>query len=505
MLARDGEREMTRRFAHRGGTVLAVLAMACSSLATAVVSSALVPAVAGAAVTTHSPVMGPNLLSASQLASWFDSVPGRAPVRVPSLHNNITALAQTFIDEGRIEGVRGDIAFVQSILETGWFGFVGSQIPPDANNFAGINAFDGRAGLPNCKNGDATPSRCFASATLGVHTQVQLLRSYADATTRNLPHRLISAPTDRVGDAPIWEYFGGTNCPCGKLIWATAKNYGIRILRMYSEALVFNGVRAACVPYAPGNNAQNSGKGYWVATDQSHVYTFGSNHFYGDASSSHLNQPLIGGEARSDDAGYWLLGLDGGIFTYGKAKFFGSTGGMHLNQPINGMERTESDNGYWLVAYDGGIFTFGDAKFYGSAGSIHLNQPIQGMERTASGKGYWLFARDGGIFTFGDAKFFGSAASMHLSSPVVSMQRTLDGKGYWMLTRDGDVFAFGDAARFGNIKGCSNYGGATRLLVSPTSRGYWIATADGSVIAFGDAKRLGFPVSIVGRPIALMR
>ena len=65
--------------------------------------------------------------------------------------NNITALAQIFIDEGRVEGVRGDIAFVQSILETGWFSFAGSQIPPDANNFAGINAFNDRAGLPNCK------------------------------------------------------------------------------------------------------------------------------------------------------------------------------------------------------------------------------------------------------------------------------------------------------------------------------------------------------------------
>ena len=39
---------------------------------------------------------------------------------------------------------------------------------------------------------------------------------------------------------------------------------------------MFNGVRAACVPYAPGNNAHNSGNGYWMATDQSHVYTFGA-------------------------------------------------------------------------------------------------------------------------------------------------------------------------------------------------------------------------------------
>ena len=141
---------------------------------------------AAATVTTHSPVMGPNLLSANQLARWYNSVRHGIPPKVPSLHNRVTALAQTFINEGRRDGVRGDIAFVQSILETGWFSYQGSQIPPDANNFAGINAFDGRKGLKTCAHGDRSPSRCFPSATIGVRTQIQLLRSYADATTNLL-------------------------------------------------------------------------------------------------------------------------------------------------------------------------------------------------------------------------------------------------------------------------------------------------------------------------------
>jgi len=496
---------MTYRSVRRLLTGSAVVAMVFSSLAVAIASTAgASPAAKPAVVTTHTPVMGPNLLSATQLARWFNSVEGGTAPNVPSLHDNINALAQTFIDEGRIEGVRGDIAFVQSILETGWFGFKNSQIPPDANNFAGINAFDGRVGLPNCKHGDAAPSRCFPSARIGVLEQIQLLRSYADATAKHLPNRLISAPDDRAGDAPIWEYFGGNSCPCGKLIWASGKNYGIDVLKLYSQALVFSGVRAACVPYAPGNNAQNSGSGYWMATNQAHVYTFGSAHYYGDPGALHLNKPLIGGESLSTGTGYWLLGTDGGVFTFGRAKFYGSTGARRLNQPINGMQRTADNGGYWLVAYDGGIFTFGDAKFHGSTGSMHLNEPILGMERTESGNGYWLYARDGGIFTFGDAKFYGSAGNMHLSAPVVAMQRTPDGRGYWMLTQSGQVLAFGDAHRFGDINGCSNYGGANRLLVSPSGQGYWISTADGSVVAFGDARRLGFPVAIAGQPVALM-
>src|SRR4051812_22292673 len=352
MVGSDGGLAMTQRFVRKPLIVVACVAMAFASVGVSLASSALAPTAAGAAVTTRSPVMGPNLLSANQLARWFQSVPGRRPVRVPSLGNNITALAQTFIDEGRVEGVRGDIAFVQSILETGWFSFAGSQIPPDANNFAGLNAYNDRAGLANCKKGDPTPgpSRCFATARIGVLTQIQLLRSYADATSKNLAHRLTKAPSDRVGAAPIWEYFGGTNCPCGKLIWATAKNYGVRILKMYAQALLFNGVNAACVPYAPGNNAHNSGNGYFMATDRSHVYTFGGAHYQGDPSRLALTKPLINGEATSNHKGYWLLGLDGGIFTYGNAKFYGSTGAKHLNQPINGMERTSNNKGYWLVA-----------------------------------------------------------------------------------------------------------------------------------------------------------
>ncbi len=495
---------MTARLRRRWLSLPVALAITCSSVVVATVFSTSAATPAGAGVTTHTPVMGPNLLSAAQLAAWYRSMKGNQVPNVPSVHDDVTTLAQIFIDEGRVEGVRGDIAFVQSIIETGWFGFVGSQIPPDANNFAGIFAYDGRAGLPNCRHGDSAPSRCFASPRLGVRTQIQLLRSYADGRSAGLPGRLISAPTDRVGAAPVWEYFGGHDCPCGKLIWASGSGYGVTILKLYSSALVFNGVNAACVPYAPGNNAHSSGSGYWIATDQSHVYSFGNASYYGDPSRLRLSQALIGGESLSTVKGYWLLGLDGGVFSFGAAKFYGSTGAMHLNQPINGMRRTDDDRGYWLVAYDGGIFTFGDARFYGSTGGTRLNQPVLGMERTASGHGYWLFARDGGIFTFGDAKFYGSLGAFHLPSPIVSMQRTADGRGYWMLARNGQVFPFGDARSYGSIAGCGNYGGATRLLVTPSGHGYWIATRDGSVIALGDARRLGFPPVIAGQPIALM-
>ncbi|MCU1426407.1 MAG: Esterase [Actinomycetia bacterium] len=449
--------------------------------------------------TTHTPVMGANLLNADQLARWYNHVRGGTPPSAPGVNNDVRVLAQTFIDEGRMQGVRGDLAFVQSIIETGWFSFPDyGQIRPWFNNFAGMFAFNGRARGYHCSD-EAAPSRCFASAAVGIRTQIQLLRGYADSTTRNM-RLLIHPPGDRIGVAPIWELFGGSS---GKAIWATAPNYGVEIIKLYSEALVYSGARAACLPYSPGGSSAQSGRGYWVAGSDGGIQTFGSAQFFGSAGNLPLRKPIIGAESNPAGSGYWMAATDGGIFNYGRAGFYGSTGRIHLVAPILGMKRTVQGHGYWLVAFDGGVFSFGDARFHGSMGHRHLNAPVLGMERTASGNGYWLFASDGGLFSFGDARFYGSLGARHLPAPIVSMARTASGRGYWMLGADGSVYSFGDAPFYGSVAGCG-FSSASRLLASPTGHGYWVETVDGTVIALGDARRLGFPARITGTAVGLM-
>ena len=493
---------MTPRHSHKLVALCALL-FAFAPLAASVATATA----AAADTTTHTPVMGPSLLTAKQLAAWYNSNSSKPLIPAFDGHpaGDVEAIAQVFIDDGKKEGVRGDMAFVQSQLETGWMHFVGSQIPPDAFNYAGIYAFDGRPGLTTCAHGDSAPSRCMGTPQHGVLVQIQLLRSYADPSAKTAPNRFISAPSDRAGQAPLWEYFGGHNCPCGHLIWASADGYGLRIIQMYSQALVQSGMAGACVAYAPPVPGAKSGTGYWDVTTDSVVHPFGSATFFGDTRHIHLAAPLTGGESVAHGKGYWLLARDGGIFSYGAARFFGSTGAMRLNKPVNGMERGPLAQGYWLVADDGGIFSFGSAHFYGSMGGKHLNKPVLGMERTTDGKGYWLFASDGGIFSFGNAKFYGSLGGARLTSAVVSMQRTVTGKGYWMMTQDGRVFAFGDAKRYGDISACmKSYFGAARMLVTPDGGGYWIATGNGSIVAFGDAKTLGFPATVGGSTIALI-
>src|SRR5262249_8844304 len=113
---------MIRRCSSRISALLAAL-VACASLFVATAPAA------SADVTTHTPVMGPSLLTAAQLAAWYHRHSGNSP-KIPALGNDVARLAQVFIDQGNAEGVRGDIAFVQSMLETGWLGFAGSQITP---------------------------------------------------------------------------------------------------------------------------------------------------------------------------------------------------------------------------------------------------------------------------------------------------------------------------------------------------------------------------------------
>src|SRR5262249_38162519 len=87
-----------------------------------------------AATSASSPILGPSLLSAQQLADFVRTSGFRPRVTVP-----LDELARDYITEGENAGVRGDVAFAQSILETGWFSFPGGgQVLVHDNNFAGI-------------------------------------------------------------------------------------------------------------------------------------------------------------------------------------------------------------------------------------------------------------------------------------------------------------------------------------------------------------------------------
>ena len=177
------------------------------------------------------PIMSPSRLTASQIVGWFH---GRQPRPAGSYAATepVESLATYFIEEGAAEGVAGDVAFMQSVVETGWFRFAG-MVPASSNNFAGIGATD------------VTPTPAmFPDARTGVRAQIQHLRAYADpaAVTCTVPPLANPCVDPRFhlvvpkGRAPTWNQMGNGN-------WATASTYAASILSLYEEAKTFNGIR----------------------------------------------------------------------------------------------------------------------------------------------------------------------------------------------------------------------------------------------------------------------
>jgi hypothetical protein len=75
---------------------------------------------------TTTKIMGPSELTAAQIAARVCAV-NRCSTWRPEI--TPTQMAQLYINEGNAVGVRGDIAFAQSVLETGWFSWPSS--PPE--------------------------------------------------------------------------------------------------------------------------------------------------------------------------------------------------------------------------------------------------------------------------------------------------------------------------------------------------------------------------------------
>jgi flagellum-specific peptidoglycan hydrolase FlgJ len=207
--------------------VLVALVLVAATALTTVAAAAAAPAPAEAATTTA--VMRPTQLTAGQIASWFRSSSSRVAGYRATV--SIDQLARYYVEEGGDEGVAGDLAFAQAVLETGSFSWPGhGQVRAGQNNFAGIGACDG---------GTCTVAT-FRSARIGVRAQVQHLRAYADptVTVARLAHPLESPRFHLVtpkGKAPTWERMGNGN-------WATDPNYSTKVLKLYASMRQHAGV-----------------------------------------------------------------------------------------------------------------------------------------------------------------------------------------------------------------------------------------------------------------------
>lgn len=210
--------ELTRKRAEAESAHIKAVALA-EDTEGALRTAALLPSTP---VSIDAPLIGMPRLNAADLAGWFRSKNYR-----PKVTTSIDDYAKWFIQEGRAEGIRGDIAFAQAVLETGGFTNTDSVL---GNNFSGIGHYDN---LPL--------GWTFATPRMGVRAQIQLLKSYAVKK----PHYANTLVDKRLhGPAGCCQTWGDLTKK-----WATSPIYGPSVMALYTSL----------VDYALGRRALGQG------------------------------------------------------------------------------------------------------------------------------------------------------------------------------------------------------------------------------------------------------
>ena len=163
-------------------------------------------------------IMGKAQATAEQMKSYLKK-------KNPSVPQSVLDMVPLYLSEGEAEGVRGDIAFAQSCLETGNFTFSGSAVTLPQNNFCGLGVTQrGKTGLS------------FETAQLGIRAQIQHLKAYA--STDKLRKARIDPRFRYVtrGCAPYAEWLGQKENPQGKG-WAAGEKYGEKILSILKAVM----------------------------------------------------------------------------------------------------------------------------------------------------------------------------------------------------------------------------------------------------------------------------
>jgi hypothetical protein len=166
------------------------------------------------------PVMGQSSLTADQIAGYFWA---NQPPGSPCLTVSVEDLSGYYAWHGNLEDVRGDIAFAQALVETGWFRY-GGQVDCGDNNYGGM-------------------SGSFPDAETGVRAQIQHLRAYADPSATSCSEPPLQTPcadptfnfVSPKGKAPNWNDMGNGN-------WAAAPDYAGKVLTVYNDMRAYVGL-----------------------------------------------------------------------------------------------------------------------------------------------------------------------------------------------------------------------------------------------------------------------
>ena len=171
-----------------------------------------------AAGSGHTKIAGTAKATAKQMKKYIKA-------KNPNAAQSVIDMIPLYLSEGEAEGIRGDVAFAQSCLETGNFTFRGSAVTLDQNNFCGMGV------TANGMKGNS-----FKDPKTGIRAQIQHLKAYANAEALKNPCVDSRFQYVERGAAKYVEYLGIQENPKGKG-WAAGAGYGGKILKILSDII----------------------------------------------------------------------------------------------------------------------------------------------------------------------------------------------------------------------------------------------------------------------------
>lgn len=160
-------------------------------------------------------IMGESKLTRSQFIQYL-----KTSGTNPKLTCSLEEIVYLYLKEGKEEGIRGDLALCQALLETGNFTY-GGLVTPEQNNFCGLGS-----------TGKGFKGASFKTAAIGVEAHLQHLMAYA---TPRPPKKKIVDPRyymvhnmrENSGYLPEWKDLNNK--------WAANSNYSNLIFNIYNK------------------------------------------------------------------------------------------------------------------------------------------------------------------------------------------------------------------------------------------------------------------------------
>ena len=172
------------------------------------------------AIKVYYEIAGDSSVTVEQMVSYYKKSGKPYPAEALKAGGaaTIEEFCQIYYEECEIEGIKAEVAFIQSMIETGFLQFGGS-VKIEQFNFAGLGA-----------TGNGVSGNSFENVRMGIRAHVQHLKCYAN--TEPLKNECVDPRWGAWlrGKAPYVEWLSIPNNPNGTG-WAGDADYAAKILK----------------------------------------------------------------------------------------------------------------------------------------------------------------------------------------------------------------------------------------------------------------------------------